>query len=301
MAWLCAALVLSITTLSAYLRLTQAGLGCADWPACYGQRLREDPRIAVDFAPATAVARFAHRIAASTTGALVIMMTILCLATRPVLWREGRIALALLACAIFLAVLGRWTAGARVPAVAIGNVLAGFAMLALAWRLARSTGAPPADASTGRAYGGAAVAVLVVLQIALGVQVSASLSGLGCPDLLHCDLAATSLRDLDPWREPVLASSAAVVPASLANVLHRGVTVIVLVAVLAWAAAAWRRGQRTAAALLGALLVAQIALGVILVVGRLPLAAAIGHNVIAGLLLAAAVDPTGKAAARARR
>ena len=40
LALLCAVMVLAVTSLSAFLRLSKAGLGCADWPACYGQDLR---------------------------------------------------------------------------------------------------------------------------------------------------------------------------------------------------------------------------------------------------------------------
>ena len=37
----CAALVLAITSLSAFLRLSASGLGCEPWPQCYGQSLRD--------------------------------------------------------------------------------------------------------------------------------------------------------------------------------------------------------------------------------------------------------------------
>ena len=40
MAWLCTVLMLATISLSAFMRLSQAGLGCADWPACYAQNLR---------------------------------------------------------------------------------------------------------------------------------------------------------------------------------------------------------------------------------------------------------------------
>ena len=54
--------------------------------------------------------RLVHRVVAVAALLLVLVMVMTCLTTRPLLWREGRLTLALLACTLFLAVLGRWTA-----------------------------------------------------------------------------------------------------------------------------------------------------------------------------------------------
>lgn len=294
MAWLCAACVLAIVSLSAGLRLTKAGLGCADWPRCYGQELR-----ATAAAPApsatTTVLRLAHRIVATAALMLVTAMVLACLGTRPRLWREGRIALALLACALFLAVLGVRTPGAHVPAVAMGNLLGGFVMLALCWRMARSAGIPAvADSERSGLSAWAWIGVvLLVWQIALGALVSASFAGLSCPALLACDAAASSWQTLDPWREPRLAAAGSTHPAgALAHILHRASALLVAAVLLAIAAMAWRRGRRRAAVALVVLLVVQVALGLVLVIGKLPLPAALGHNLVAALLLAVAVDLT---------
>lgn len=295
MAWLCAALVIAITSLSAYIRLTKAGLGCADWPQCYGQSLRE----AQGFAPAktgesaaTAAARLAHRVVAMAALLLVIMMAMTCLSMRPLPHREGRLALALLACVVFLAVLGLWTSGARVPAVAIGNLLGGFVMLALCGRMARSAGFAPVRRRALGAWAWVGVALLLT-QVASGGLVSAGFAGLSCPDLSGCDASGVAWQTLDPWREPVLDGEGGTNPVgALASGLHRAGAFGVALVVVPLAIAVWRAGRRREAALVLALLGVQAGLGAMLVVGRLPLAAALAHNLVAALLLAAVLDLT---------
>ena len=124
MAWICAVLVLAITSLSAYIRLSKAGLGCEPWPQCYGQQLRAqlqgEPPLQAD--AATADARLAHRVIASSALLLVLVMVMAAVASRPVLWPQGRLALGLLG--------WRFSGGARAldgpcphPAVTLGNLL----------------------------------------------------------------------------------------------------------------------------------------------------------------------------------
>jgi cytochrome c oxidase assembly protein subunit 15 len=294
MALLCAALVLTITSLSAFMRLSKAGLGCQPWPQCYGQSLRELQQGGIapkaDAATATAAARVVHRIAAVAALIVVIMMVMTTMTTRPVLWREGRIALALLGLTLFLAVLGLWTANSRVPAVALGNLLAGFAMFALSCRLAQAS-RPRTQAGTTAsprlAHWAWLGVALLATQIALGGLVSASYAGLSCPMLASCDLGGASWQTVNPWYEPLLDLAAPTNPAgALANVIHRAGALVVAAVLLPLGMAAWRSGRRAGGAIVMLLLI-QGALGVVLVIGALPLAAALAHNVVAALLLAA--------------
>ena len=57
-------LILAVTTLSAYMRLANAGLGCADWPACYGAQLRTPDAAIAASDTSVAIARVLHRLAA---------------------------------------------------------------------------------------------------------------------------------------------------------------------------------------------------------------------------------------------
>jgi heme a synthase len=149
----CAALMLAVTTLSAFVRLANVELGGA---------AETD---------AVLLARGAHRIAASSVLLVVIGLLALSLGPRPYLQREGRHALVLLMLTVFLAVLGRWSAGNPAPVVTLGNLLGGFLLFALCWRLAwpmtRSL-APPLQRL---AWLAAAVLVLQVGFGALGLAV----------------------------------------------------------------------------------------------------------------------------------
>jgi cytochrome c oxidase assembly protein subunit 15 len=294
LALLCAVMVLAVTCLSAYIRLSKAGLGCADWPQCYGQSLRQlqqGAAVTADEQTATAVARLAHRMVAVIALLLVITMVLVCFGSKPLLRNDGALALALLGLALFLAVLGRWSSGARLPAVAIGNLLGGFAMLALCARLAVAgrTGAWP------RLRGWAVlVALLSTVQIALGGLVSASFAGLSCTGWSDCGLAAAlqgaGWPAVDPWREPILVAAPPINPAGvLAHSLHRHVAVLVSAVVIPLSIVAWRRGRRRTAAVLLGSLAAQLVAGMLLVSQSLPLGIALMHNLLAAALLAALV------------
>ncbi len=290
MALVCAALVLAITSLSAFIRLSRAGLGCEPWPQCYAQSLQATgQRLEPPVQQAVVLARIAHRVVAVATLLIVIAMLMATLSRAPVMWREGRMVLALLALALFLAVLGRWTTNARVPAVMLGNLLAGFAMFALCCQLVRLAGLPstatPAQDRLAR-WARLGVALLAA-QIVLGGLVSAGHAGLSCPHLLTCDVTGGSWQFLNPWHETPVDVTDPVNPAgALVHGLHRAGALVLAAVLLPLAVAAWRSGRRAGAAVILLLLLVQVALGMLLVGKGLPLIVALAHNVTAAFLLA---------------
>jgi cytochrome c oxidase assembly protein subunit 15 len=292
----CALLVLAIAGVSAFLRLSKVGLGCEPWPQCYGQELRALQRgEAIDDAAVrgVAIARLAHRILASTALLLVIMLALGALTAAPVRRSVAALALGLLAVALFLAGLGWITAGSRVPAVALGNLLGGFAMLALSWRLAARE-APAAAQHPALARWAAAALAVLVMQVALGGLLSASLSTFSCSDTSQCVRQAAldgwRWQLLDPWREPLFEASSTLPinpQGALVNLLHRACALAAALTLLPAAWLARRSGHQRAAAALLMMLALQLALGTWLAGSGATVPAALAHNLLAALMVAA--------------
>lgn len=280
----CALLVISVVGLSAYIRLSALGLDCAPWPQCYGQAAAAAPSATID------VLRLLHRITATALLPLLLLLLMGGFARKPERWEQRWTAVAAVAITVFLAVLGRWTSGAKVPAVALGNLLGGFVLFALCLRMAfvgrLQAAARELPAGT-RGWRLAAIAA-VLLQAALGGLVSSGLAGLSCPGLACTLPDPVAWTALNPWHVPSVDPSAWPVnpQGSIVQLLHRllALLVVALVALTAWRLRG-SRWQRTGLLLL-ALVALQFLLGVGLVAAGLPLLLALAHNLLAALLLA---------------
>jgi cytochrome c oxidase assembly protein subunit 15 len=280
-----------VVVAGAYVRLSDAGLGCPDWPLCYGQPVPSD--IADGDALAKAWKEMGHRYLAGTLGALILVLGFWS-------WKAGRsrwLVSSILALVLFQATLGAWTVTMLLkPAIVTAHLLGGMAILgALAW-LALSL-SPSPSISKGSAVRGPAVIALAVLaiQIALGGWVSSNYAALACPDLPLCLGRAVPpmdfgnafhvLRELGQTPQGELLSRDALTAIHWA---HR-VFALVAVAVIGWAAYRATRSSRILAALIAALLAAQFSIGVANVIVSRPLALAAAHNAGAALLLVALV------------
>jgi cytochrome c oxidase assembly protein subunit 15 len=284
MAWLTLCLLLAVTCLSAYLRHSAAGVGCEPWPACFGQGDRAVPGSIVVAGQALTAARAAHRITATLALLLSVAMLVISLARQPRLSRAGRFSLALVGIALALALLGVVTPGSRTPAVAIGNLLGGFAMLAVAARLA---GEPPQDGLGVVAIG---MAVLLVLQTVGGVFVSASQAGLACTDLRECfeqsRAAGWDWRALDPRQVAPFAVGTPHSEGALPMLLHRLASLVVVPALVGFAMLAMRHGHRRAGVALLLLTASQVALGLALGSTGLPMVPVLLHGLATAVSLA---------------
>ena len=296
-----AALVLVVIVSSAYLRLSQAGLSCADWPACYGNLSH--------IAEATTgqlVARLAHRIAASAVAFILIALLAVSLTQRPRLVKQSTIAALALAVAAILATVGAvMSESMRVtplPAVTLANLLGGFAMLALfVWLRETVRNEPITDGVPAAPIARSARALVVVtliaviVQIVLGALVSAKFAALACPAFPLCgaDAPLAALpATLDPLATlDVDAARTIVRPPALAALhwAHRvGAHVVLLLAAMLVVALA-RNGRGRTAFVLALVVILQLALGAAAVLGELPLSVVVAHNLVAAILLAALV------------
>lgn len=285
------ALTFVVVVVGAYVRLSDAGLGCPDWPLCYGQPLPGD--IADRDVLAKAWKEMGHRYLAGTLGLLIAVIALLS-------WRlrsGHRLATTILALVIFQATLGAWTVTMLLkPAIVTAHLLGGMAILALlAWlALAQYAHAPEPRMREIRLAAAIALAVLVV-QIALGGWVSSNYAALACPDLPLCLGQAVPpmdfgnafhvLRELGQTPEGGLLSLQAL---TAIHWTHR-VFALLVVGVVGWAAVATFKVHRGLGALVGALLVLQVVLGIANVAFSLPLPLAAAHSAGAALLLLALV------------
>ena len=308
---LCLALVAALVVLSAYIRLNHAGLGCADWPACYGH-IGAAERHPAGHSTADTVSAYqqlanekhtpqsaaitAHRFIASLLGIAIITLTFTAIARRhkgaPVL-----IPVLLLALTLFLAVLGNWSGGLHRPAVVLGNLIGGFGMLVLLWllwlrsRRAADRGYAPPHAL--RAWIDFGLALLIA-QILLGSLTSANFAALACTTFPDCDghwlpgVAITKafdiLRVLPVNAASVVSGGNELQAIHMAHRLGAWLTFITL----SWIALrAIRAGgsYRNNGIIVLALLFSEILIGMSAVLTGIPIALATAHNALAALLL----------------
>ncbi|MGB5201817.1 MAG: COX15/CtaA family protein [Sedimenticolaceae bacterium] len=296
-----------VIVLGAYTRLTNAGLGCPDWPGCYGHlTVPQSEEQVVDktyleqraLEPEKGWMEMIHRYFAGTLGLFILAIAIWSWVRRrrdpaqPV-WLPTF----LLALVIFQAALGMWTVTLLLkPVVVMGHLLGGFAtfglLVLLALRTARKM--PPAGSVRQWRLAGAIGIVILTAQIALGGWTSSNYAALACLDFPTCHGSWIPEMDFDEafvmWRGLGIDYEYGVLehPARTAiHVTHR-IGALVTFAYLAWLVVAVARSGAAmtgAALLVGGLLLVQVALGIGNVLLHLPLGVATAHNGVAALLL----------------
>jgi cytochrome c oxidase assembly protein subunit 15 len=282
-----ALLALVVVVVGGYVRLSDAGLGCPDWPLCYGKPLPAD--IAHPDALAKAWKEMGHRYLATTLGLLILALCALA-------WRKHRargLTSALVLVVALQGALGMWTVTLLLkPAIVTAHLIGGLTTLALLLWLALSEGTHARDERL-RALRPLAAATLaiVALQVVLGGWVSANYAALACPDLPLCrgsvapnmDFANAFhvVRELGQTAEGELLSNEAL---TAIHWTHRMFALVALTSVLLMASKARRLLPRLAIAL-AAVVLAQFALGVSNVLFGLPLPVAAAHNAGAALLV----------------
>ncbi len=301
-----AALAFVVAVLGAWVRLTGAGLGCPDWPGCYGRMVvgPDGTRLGAAIDGGKAWREMVHRYFAGALGLAILALAIVAARERR-RGTGGPIALpvALVALVAFQAALGAWTVTLRLqPAVVVAHLLGGMAILGLLWRLHLGPPPHPAGGREGWVRPAAAIGVAVLaVQIALGGWTSANYAAFACPDFPTCQGSWWPDGDYGAgfrlWQESgsgfeggVLAGKARVA----IHVVHRiGALVTLLYLGGLCGAAIWwgrpDRGLAVATLSVFGLLIVQTALGVSNVWLGLPLAAAVAHNAGAALLLLALI------------
>lgn len=300
-------LVVTLITVSAYLRLSGSGLGCPGWPECYGnighstQTAQENParqytdRLMRDLSQPGSWATPVHRISASALAIIIAIITFQTYLHR----KQGAplfITIGLLVLTLLLAILGISSGGLHLPVIVLGNLTGGFAMLALLWLLyLKSTRRnPPRQHAPVSGYWLMAGILLLISQIVLGALTSANFAALACTSFPDCHGQWWPGQAL--WQSfniftPVEVDDSGKVIAHMGqqalHILHR-LGALANLLVLGGIALATLRAQhrfRGIAILILTLLLLEIAIGIATVLLELPVSLTVAHNSIAALLL----------------
>ena len=298
-----------VIVLGAWVRLSHAGLGCPDWPGCYGQLTWPNAAQEIEtanqayperpFESSKAWREMVHRYLAGTLMILVLVISWKC-------WRGPRfnhqfraLATTLLILIIFQALLGMWTVTLKLkPIIVMAHLLGGLTSFSLILWLMFSSHRQYSDkpSMTVRRMRAPIILAIMVLamQIALGGWTSANYAALACPDVPMCTgqwWPETNFREgFVLWREIGVDYEGGVLdqPSRVAiHLTHRIGAIVTLVVLLTLAFRIIRIPRlKTGGQLLMSLVLAQFTLGVLNVVLYLPLPNAVAHNAGAALLLA---------------
>jgi cytochrome c oxidase assembly protein subunit 15 len=300
-------LALCVVSLGAYVRLTDAGLGCPDWPGCYGTLTVPQSEAAILQAQTTypdsavevgkAWREMAHRYLAGTLGLLVLAIFVLGWKARKEIKSSPYTSSFLLLLIGFQAMLGMWTVTMLLkPAIVSGHLLGGMSTLAvLSWLAHRHWGYYSDSIVTCQRLRLAIRLALVLLfmQIFLGGWTSTNYAALACTDFPTChgawvpDMdfkdAFHMVRELGLSKDGSALSLASLTAIQWTHRVGALVSLIYLGALGLTTLKYWQL-KRWSVLLLGAL-ITQIALGISNLVLHLPLVLAVAHNFTAALLV----------------
>jgi cytochrome c oxidase assembly protein subunit 15 len=311
LAWITVFLTFDLIMFGAFTRLTDSGLGCPDWPGCYGQgsplQALNDIRAAESLMPDGPVTlvkawiEMIHRYLAMAIGVLIIALVVIA-------WRKWRrpahgeaahspwFPLLILVFVCIQGAFGAWTVTLKLqPLIVTIHLLLGMGLLALlVWLAARLSVQPPLAQHAGSLRTPALAAGLVLaVQIALGGWVSTNYAALACMDYPLCNGSLVPEMDFRQgfilWRELGKTADGEYLPFPALVAIHWMHRLFALVAVTAIAWTGWRALHLDGMRRLGRwLLLAvgfQFMTGIATVFLEWPLALAVIHNGGAALLV----------------
>lgn len=309
LAWVTAFLTLDLIMLGSFTRLTDSGLGCPDWPGCYGHSnpwSAGEPiraaQTALPSGPVTATKAWiemAHRYLALAVGVLITVLAVQA-------WRRAsrdrtRPGSPWLATAALLWVCVQGAFGALTvtmklqPAIVTLHLLGGVVLLALVLWIALREAPRSHVIEETRIRTAAIVALLaVVAQIALGGWVSSNYAVMACPDFPLCQGQVLPPMDFAHgftlWRGLGRTGQGDLIPFQALVAIHWAHRLFAVVVVAAVGTLIWhmrrQRGLLPLVRALSALLLLQLLTGLSNVVLQWPLLLAVLHSGGAALLVA---------------
>ena len=306
----CAILTFLVVVVGAYVRLSDAGLGCPDWPGCYGtltpagaealihKAVQAQGGVHGPVSLTKAWKEMAHRYLAGVLGVLILGVAFIAWLRRSDARYSSWLPTFIVLVVAVQATLGKWTVTMLLkPAIVTAHLIGGMTTLALlVWLALRlSPLKPSADPSGIRSLRGLALTALAVLsiQIVLGGWVSTNYAALACPDLPLCRGAVMPAMDFSNAfhvvRELGMTSDGRLLSSEALTTIHWTHRMFALLVVTLLGVLAFRLVRTSSLRAMGWLLAAglsvQFLLGMANVALRLPLVLAAAHNAGAALLL----------------
>ena len=302
-------LALCVIVFGAYVRLTDAGLGCPDWPGCYGfvtvPQTAEDYLSVEENFPGEIVdegkawREMIHRYIASLLGFLILLMFLkdfFSFRKDEGSLKDLKLSGALLALVIFQGMLGMWTVTLKVhPLVVTAHLIGGLTTSSLLFFYYRSieTDSEKFISTPNVLFVGLSI---LILQIILGGWTSTNYAALGCPDLPLCyGEVWPSNMDFEEgflkWQEVGVNYEGGQLSPSGRTAIHFVHRLGAIVALIALGLIGLRYLKHTSDRVRGASILmlialsAQLAIGILMVWFGIPLFLATAHNAFAALLL----------------
>ena len=294
-------LALIVVILGAYTRLADAGLGCPDWPGCYGELLVPDV-ISSEYERPLDVAKawkeMVHRYAASILGLSILVIFLLAVFRKTEREQSIKLPTALLLLVGFQGALGMWTVTEQVhPGIVTMHLFGGFSTTTLLFWLflnQRSQAKIGQPVLKRHKLMLIIVTALLIFQIFLGGWTSTNYAALSCGEYFPTCLGEMWPEDMDfknayYWGELGVDYEFGILEnqtRTAIQMVHRVGALVVTAAIIALSFAlknylAFQKNIVIVLALLGV----QVALGIINVVMSLPMFAAVMHNAVALFLL----------------
>ena len=294
-----------VIALGAWTRLVDAGLGCPDWPGCYGFVVFPTTEAEIQLAESRypqfpyeidkAIPEVVHRYFAAALGFLAILLVYFAFKYQlPKKIKAITSFLLFFICCQGL--FGYLTVSLKLlPIIVTGHLFGGFITLSLFFYLFLNTTNGIKNHNIGhlKVLGGIALFALIV-QIFLGVWTSTNYASLACADFPTCQ--GKFIPEMD-FREGFNLAQE-VGPNYLYGLLdnearvaihysHRISAIVLTIIFLILISRLWFSSAAPLASTLGVILITQISLGIMNIVYVLPLYIAIAHNLVAALLLLA--------------
>lgn len=297
-----------VVQLGAYTRLKDAGLGCPDWPMCYGKfilpthtlQIHQAPFIGQTLRPEKAWPEMIHRYAAASLVLLSFAAIVLILSKHKRSQQPLKITFSLLLLLFLQGLLGKWTITMKLhPFIVMSHLLGGLALLSLLWLLILQLNKFAVKHTSCEQKLRPWVTcglLLIILQISLGGWTSANYAAFVCPDFPTCQGLwwphMSFSEGFQLWVSTPINFEGGILSSTARTAIQMTHRIMAIITTLYLSFVVYKllsvsqtKFFRGLAILLGVLLALQIGLGILNVVWLLALPIALSHNAVAALLL----------------